>query len=343
MTDELTPRQVAEALGVTPRTVQRWIASGRLAATRVGGRQRVSRSSLLAVAAAVETDAAPPPPRTSRIRTLLIANRGEVVVRVVRTARTLGIRTVGVQAQGDLPPRGMDAVLPVPSYLDGPAQVAAAREAGADAVHPGYGFLAEDPSFATAVVLAGLTWVGPAAAAMAAMADKAAARRRAASLGIPVVPGYDGDRQDDTTLTAEAERIGYSLLIKPSGGGGGKGIHLVASPADLRGALDAARREADRAFGDDRLVLERYLDGARHIEVQVLFDRDGSGIHLGERDCSAQRRNQKIVEESPAPSVSEALRHRMTTAALELARNVGYVGAAPSSSWRSLTSSSSSR
>ena len=159
------------------------------------------------------------------------------------------------------------------------------------------------------------------------MSDKAAARRRAASLGIPVVPGYDGEAQGDAILTAEATRIGYPLLIKPSGGGGGKGIHLVTGPDDLPGALDAARREADRAFSDDRLVLERYLGGARHVEVQVLFDRDGRGIHLGERDCSAQRRNQKIVEESPAPSVSEALRARMTAAALELARSVGYEGA----------------
>ena len=160
MTDELTPRQVAEALGVTPRTVQRWIASGRLPATRVGGRQRVSRSSLSAIA--VETDSPPVvPPRSSRIRTLLIANRGEVVARVARTARSLGIRTLGAQAPDDLAPRGVDSALPVPSYLDGAGQIAAARQAGADAVHPGYGFLAEDPSFAQAVERAGLTWVGP--------------------------------------------------------------------------------------------------------------------------------------------------------------------------------------
>ena len=325
MTDELTPRQVAEALGVTPRTVQRWIAGGRLAATRVGGRQRVSRSSLLAVAGEVE---APPNQSAGRpIRSLLIANRGEVVGRVARTARSLGIRTIGVQAPDDLAPRGMDLTIPVSSYLDGPALVAAAGAAGADAVHPGYGFLAEDPSFATAVLHAGLTWVGPPVGAMAAMADKAAARRRAASLGIPVVPGYDGEGQEQATLTAEAARIGYPLLIKPSGGGGGKGIHLVTNSADLAGALDAARREAERAFGDDRVVLERYLVGARHIEVQVLFDRHGHGIHLGERDCSAQRRNQKIVEESPAPSVSDGLRARMTAAAHELARSVGYEGA----------------
>ena len=325
VTDELTPRQVAELLGVTPRTVQRWIATGRLPAARVGGRRRVSRSSLSAFSG--EGRHAPPSAPAGGIRTLLIANRGEVVGRVARTARRLGIRTVGVQTPGDLAPRGVDATLPVSSYLDGAALVAAALSAGADAIHPGYGFLAEDPSFAESVQDAGLTWVGPPAGAMAAMADKAAARRRAASLGIPVVPGYDGDQQDDATLAAEAERVGYPLLIKPTGGGGGKGIHRVASTAEVVDALRAARREAQRAFADDRLMLERYLEGARHVEIQVLFDRHGHGIHLGERDCSAQRRNQKIVEEAPAPSVSNGLRGRMAAAALELARSVGYEGA----------------
>jgi 3-methylcrotonyl-CoA carboxylase alpha subunit len=325
VTDELTPRQVAGLLGVTPRTVQRWIATGRLPATRVGGRRRVSRSSLSAFAG--EGLDAPLPAPAGRIQTLLIANRGEVVGRVARTARALGIRTIGVQAPDDLPPRGVDASLMVSSYLDGKALIAAALRVGADAVHPGYGFLAEDPAFAEAVQDAGLIWVGPPAGAMAAMADKAAARRRAASLGIPIVPGYDGDRQDDATLTAEAEQVGYPLLIKPTGGGGGKGIHRVASAAELVDAVVAARREAQRAFADDRLMLERYLAGARHIEIQVLFDRRGHGIHLGERDCSAQRRNQKIVEESPAPSVSNGLRGRMAAAALQLARGVGYEGA----------------
>jgi len=326
VTDELTPRQVAEALGVTPRTVQRWIAAGRLPATRVGGRRRVSRSSLSAFTG--EDLAAPGSAAAAgRIGTLLIANRGEVVGRVARTAHRMGVRTVGVQAPDDLPPRGVDATLPVPSYLDGKALIAAAVGAGADAVHPGYGFLAEDPSFAEAVKDAGLTWVGPPGSAMAAMADKASARRRAASLEIPVVPGYDGDQQDDASLAAEAERVGYPLLIKPTGGGGGKGIHVVAGASELPDALEAARREAQRAFADDRLILERYLGGARHIEVQVLFDRHGHGIHLGERDCSAQRRNQKIVEESPAPSVSDDLRARMAAAALQLAHSVAYEGA----------------
>jgi len=285
----------------------------------------VSRSSLSAFGS--EGPNAPRSAPAGRIRTLLIANRGEVVGRVARTARALGIRTIGIQAPEDLPPRGVDASLMVRSYLDGKALIVAAVRVGADAVHPGYGFLAEDPAFAEAVKDAGLIWVGPPAGAMAAMADKAAARRRAASLGIPVVPGYDGDQQDDATLAAEADRIGYPLLIKPTGGGGGKGIHRLASAAELMDALVAARREAQRAFADDRLMLERYLAGARHIEIQVLFDRHGHGIHLGERDCSAQRRNQKIVEESPAPSVSSGLRGRMAAAAVQLARDVGYEGA----------------
>jgi len=326
VTDDLTPRQVAEMLGVTPRTVQRWIASGRLAARRVGGRKRVSRSSLSAFSS-TGVSPAPTRPAARRIGTLLIANRGEVVARVARTARHLGIRSVGVQAPDDAEPRGVDAIFPVPSYLDGPALVAAARAAGVDGVHPGYGFLAEDPAFAEAVELAGLVWVGPPAAAMAAMADKAAARRRAAGLGIPVVPGYDGDLQDDSTLSEQAARIGYPLLVKPRAGGGGKGMHVVADTGDLPDALDAARREASRAFGDDRLILERYLPDARHVEVQLLCDRHGSGIQMGDRDCSAQRRSQKIVEESPAPSVPAATRTRMAAAALELARSVDYHGA----------------
>jgi acetyl-CoA/propionyl-CoA carboxylase, biotin carboxylase, biotin carboxyl carrier protein len=325
--DELTPRQVAESLGVTPRTVQRWIASGRLAATRVGGRQRVSRSSLAAVAGRGAETAALEPQGSRAIRSLLIANRGEVVARVVGTARRLGIRTVGVHAPDDLPPRTVDLAIPVSSYLDGEEMISAALRSGADAVHPGYGFLAEDPAFAEGVARAGLTWVGPPAAAMEAMADKAAARQRAAALGVPVVPGYDGDEQDQATLASVAEQIGYPLLVKPRAGGGGKGIQLVTGPEGLDRALDTARREAGRAFGDDRLMLERYLAGPRHIEIQVLLDTYGNGIHLGERDCSAQRRNQKIVEESPAPSVSPALRDRMGAAALTLASNVAYEGA----------------
>ncbi|HTI29414.1 MAG TPA: biotin carboxylase N-terminal domain-containing protein, partial [Methylomirabilota bacterium] len=302
MTDEtLTPRQVAEELGVTVRTVQRWVADGRLPATRVGGRVRLSRSSLGSVAG-------PPAAQAQRVRALLIANRGEIVQRIARTARRLGIRTVGVHAPDDRPPDGVDLVLPIPSYLDGDALIDAARRAGADAVHPGYGFLAENPAFADAVEQAGLAWVGPPATAISAMGNKAAARHTAAAHGVPIVAGYDGDAQDDDALGAAAEAVGYPLLIKPSAGGGGKGMRVARDPGSLSQELASARREAGRAFGDDRLILERLLEGARHVEVQVLFDAQGHGVHLGERDCSAQRRNQKIIEESPGPSVSAALR-----------------------------------
>ena len=321
MTDEtLTPRQVAEELGVTVRTVQRWVADGRLAANRVGGRVRLSRSSLAAIAGS------PVAPARS-IQALLIANRGEIVQRIARTARRLGIRTVGVHAPDDRPPEGVDLVLPIPGYLEPDAMIDAARRAGADAIHPGYGFLAENPAFATAVGEAGLAWVGPPPTAIAAMGDKAAARRTAAARGVPVAPGYDGDAQDDMTLTAAALEIGYPILVKPSAGGGGKGMRVVRDPARMEEELAAARREAGRAFADERLILERLLEGARHVEVQVLFDAHGDGVHLGERDCSAQRRNQKVVEESPGPSVSAATRERLGSAALEVAGAVGYVGA----------------
>ncbi|MGZ8475593.1 MAG: ATP-binding protein [Candidatus Limnocylindria bacterium] len=318
---ELTPREVAEQLGVTVRTVQRWVASGTLAATRVGGRVRVSRSSLAALSV-------PAVARQERpIRTLLIANRGEIAARVARGARSLGIRVVGVTEEGDRTQPGIDEAHPIRSYLDGDELLSVARLAGADALHPGYGFLAENAEFARAVAAAGLIWVGPPADAIAALGDKATARRRAAEAGVPVLLGYDGSDQQDEGLTAEADRIGFPMLVKPSAGGGGKGMRLVSHVDELRDALAGARREASRAFGDDRLVLERYLPGARHVEVQVLFDGHGGGVHLGERDCSAQRRSQKILEEAPAPSVAPALRERMGEAALVVAGSVGYQSA----------------
>jgi acetyl-CoA/propionyl-CoA carboxylase biotin carboxyl carrier protein len=321
MSDEtLTPRQVAEELGVTVRTVQRWVADGRLPAMRVGGRVRLSRSSLTSVAPGR-------PAPASAIHALLIANRGEIVQRIARTAQRLGIRTVGIHAADDRPPDGVDLALPIPDHLDGAAIIDAARHAGVDALHPGYGFLAENPSFAEAVGRAGLAWVGPPPAAISAMGDKAAARRTAVAQDVPVVPGYDDADQDDAMLAAAAAAIGYPVLIKPSAGGGGKGMRIAREPARLGEELASARREASRAFGDDRLILERLLEGARHVEVQVLFDAHGHGIHLGERDCSTQRRNQKIVEESPGPSVSDELRERLGSAALRVAAAVGYVSA----------------
>ena len=320
MSEDLTPREVAEELGVTVRTVQRWIADGRLAATRVGSRVRVSRSSLSAVA-----DVGAPGRRT--ITVLLIANRGEIAARVARGARQLGLRVIGVRASDDRAPDGAHESHEIGSYLDGDELLAVARHAGADAVHPGYGFLAENAAFAAAVIDAGLTWVGPPPKAIAAMGDKAAARRQAAAQGVPIVPGYDGEAQDDSSLAAEAERVGYPLLVKPSAGGGGKGMRVVRDPGELAEALGAARREAHRSFGDDRLILERYLEGPRHVELQVLFDAHGNGLHLGERDCSAQRRNQKIVEEAPAPAMTPELRTRMGDAAVAVAASVGYENA----------------
>ena len=273
MPDEtLTPRQVAEELGVTVRTVQRWVADGRLAATWVGGRVRMSRSSLGTV---VETPERQP---GKAIRALLIANRGEIVVRIARTARQLGIRTVGVHTPDDRPPDDVDLAVEIPDYLDAGAILDAARRSGADAIHPGYGFLAENAAFAAATERAGLTWVGPPSTAIAAMGDKAAARRTAAAYGVPVTPGYDGEAQDDGTLTAEALRIGLPVLVKPSAGGGGKGMRVVRDAARLGDELASARREAKRAFGDDRLILERLLERARHVEVQVLFDNHGHGV-----------------------------------------------------------------
>ena len=320
MSDDLTPREVAAQLGVTVRTVQRWIADGRLAAARIGSRVRVSRSSLSAVAdMGVRT--------RPTISALLIANRGEIAARVARTARRMGIRVIGVHEAEDPGPDGADESHEIGSYLDGDELLAVARRSGADAVHPGYGFLAENATFAGAVTAAGLAWVGPPARAIAAMGDKAAARRQAAVQGVPTVPGYDGEAQDDARLTAEAEGVGYPLLVKPSAGGGGKGMRVVRAAADLAEALGAARREAHRSFGDDRLILERYLEGPRHVEVQVMFDVQGSGLSMGERDCSAQRRNQKIVEEAPAPAVTPELRARMGDAAVAVAASVGYVNA----------------
>lgn len=323
MRDELTPREVAEELGVAVRTVQRWIASGRLPAQRIGSRVRVSRSSLSAVAG----EQAAPRGEHLPIRTLLIANRGEIVERIARSARGLGVRTIGVHATDERAPSGVDEAHPITTYLDAEALLEVARRSGADALHPGYGFLAENAAFASAVTRAGLRWIGPPASAIAAMGDKAAARQRADAAGARTVPGYDGDVQDDATLQREAERIGFPLLVKPSAGGGGKGMHVVRVAANLAEALGAAQREAARAFGDDRLILERYLSGSRHVEIQVLFDTHGHGVHLGERDCSAQRRNQKVVEEAPAPSVSPELRERMGAAAVRAAAAVGYASA----------------
>jgi acetyl-CoA/propionyl-CoA carboxylase, biotin carboxylase, biotin carboxyl carrier protein len=312
MSDELSPSQAAARIGTTTRSVQRWIASGRLPARRVGGRWRVAIDAIDALVPSSDARAG-----TSVIRTLFVANRGEIAARVARTCDRLGIRVVTPDTEG---PHALD-------LLDAAAVVAAAAAAGADALHPGFGFLAENAAFAEAVEAAGIRWVGPPPKAIRAMGDKAAARRLAAGLGVPVLAGYDGADQSDRALADAAAAIGFPLLVKPAAGGGGKGMRVVRDAQWLVDALAAARREATAAFGDDRLILERLVEGGRHVEIQVLFDAYGDGLHLGERDCSIQRRHQKVLEESPSPAIDPVTRDRLGEAALTLARAVGYINA----------------
>ena len=321
--DPIGPTEAAKRLGVSPRTVQRWLREGRLPQVRVGSRLKVDAAAL---APRPETGAA-----TRPIRRLLVANRGELVVRIARTCATLGIRSLALVAEDQVRAwwtSAADELVPLRgSYLDAAAVLDAARRAEADAIHPGYGFLAESASFAEAVVAAGMRWVGPPAGAMRALGDKQQARRVAIEVGVPVVPGYDGDDQSDAALAEAAAQIGYPVLVKPSAGGGGKGMHVVAQAADLAEALATARREARAGFADDRLILERYLGRARHVEVQLLCDELGNAVHLGERECSLQRRHQKVIEEAPSPAVDDELRDRLGRAALTLAQAAGYVGA----------------
>jgi 3-methylcrotonyl-CoA carboxylase alpha subunit len=270
------------------------------------------------------------------IRRLLIANRGEIAIRIARGARELGIVPVGVYSDADedaLFREAMDASLrlgPGPaseSYLDGEKIVAAAKSLGADAIHPGYGFLSERASFARLVIESGLVFVGPPPDAIAAMGSKIDAKRRVREAGVPVVPGYDGDDQSEPRLREEAGRIGTPLLIKASAGGGGRGMRVVDDLARFGEALASARREAQAAFGDDAVLLERYLRRPRHIEFQILADAHGTTVHLGERECSIQRRHQKVIEEAPSVALDPALRARMGEAAVNAARSVGYTNA----------------
>jgi len=266
---------------------------------------------------------------------LLIANRGEIAVRVIRACHEMGIRSVAVYSDADrLSPHVLLAGEAIPigpapaaeSYLRADAIIEAARRTGAQAVHPGYGFMAESPAFALRVEEAGLVFVGPPAAAIAAMGDKTAARKRMMAAGVPVVPGSDPVANAGEALP-EAERIGWPVLLKAAAGGGGKGMRVVASEADLPRALEAAGREAGQAFGDSRLYIEKYLPSPRHIEIQVLADAYGEVVHLGERECSIQRRHQKLIEEAPSPAVDAHLRKRMGDVAVAAARAVDYVGA----------------
>ncbi len=269
--------------------------------------------------------------------TLLVANRGEIARRVIRSARTMGLRTVAVYSDADRhAPHVTEADLsvclgpaaPGESYLSIKAIIAAAGRAGAEAIHPGYGFLSENANFARACSEAGLVFVGPRAETIATMGDKAAAKAAMASAGLPCLPGADlDDPDDDVALRTAADRIGYPVMLKAVAGGGGRGMRRVDTPDALPGALRAARAEAASAFGDDRVMLERALIATRHVEIQVLGDRHGSVIHLGERDCSVQRRNQKLVEEAPCPGIDAAQRTRMGEAAVRAAAAIGYEGA----------------
>ena len=270
------------------------------------------------------------------ITTLLVANRGEIARRIFRTARQMGLATVAVYSDADAQaPHVREADQAVrlgpaaarESYLNVAAVLEAARASGADAIHPGYGFLSENADFAEAVMAAGLTWVGPPPTAIRAMGLKDAAKALMIEAGVPVTPGYHGENQDPAHLAVQAEQIGYPVLIKAVAGGGGKGMRKVEQAADFAEALGAARREASAAFGDDRVLLETYVARPRHIEVQVFGDRHGQVVHLFERDCSLQRRHQKVIEEAPAPGMSPEVRKAVCAAAVRAAQAVDYVGA----------------
>ncbi|RYF40301.1 MAG: ATP-grasp domain-containing protein, partial [Comamonadaceae bacterium] len=270
------------------------------------------------------------------MKRLLIANRGEIARRIIRTAGRMGIETVAVYSQPDAGALHVrEATLAFPlggstsaeSYLRIDRILEAARATGADALHPGYGFLSENADFAQAVVEAGLLWVGPPAAAIRALGSKSGCKQLAQSRGVPCLPGYQGEDQTDARFAAEAERIGYPVMVKAAAGGGGRGMRLVTEAAALAAAVQSARSEALSAFGSGELLLERALLQPRHVEVQVFADVQGHCIHLGERDCSVQRRHQKIIEETPSPAVDADLRARMGRCAVELAQAAGYVGA----------------
>ena len=267
---------------------------------------------------------------------VLVANRGEIAVRVMRSARALGYRSVAVYSAADtgaLHTRVADQALyigpspPRESYLHIERVVDAARRAGAGAIHPGYGFLSENADFARACAAAGIVFVGPSPQAIELMGNKAAAKARMLAAGVPCIPGYQGEKQSDAALLAEAARIGVPLMVKAAAGGGGRGMRLVRDMSELPSALAAARSEAGGAFGSDQLILERAISGARHVEVQIVGDQHGHYLHLGERDCSVQRRHQKVIEEAPCPVMSAALREAMGAAAVTAARSIDYCGA----------------
>ncbi len=271
-----------------------------------------------------------------RFHKILIANRGEIACRIIQTVRRLGMGSVAVYSSADRDAMHVELAdeafcigpaAAAESYLDAAAIINACALSGADAVHPGYGFLAENDGFAEACEQAGVVFIGPPVPAMRAMASKDAALDLAASVGVPILPGYRGDDQSDAAFAEAAAEIGYPLLVKPVAGGGGKGMRVVASAAEMKAALASSRREARSSFADDRLLLEKYLLRPRHIELQIFADQQGNVVHLFDRECSIQRRHQKIVEEAPAPGLSERLRERMADTAITLARTIDYRGA----------------
>jgi len=267
---------------------------------------------------------------------ILIANRGEIAFRIIKTCRAMDIATVAVYSEADaesLHAAAADERVPIgpapaaESYLRGEAIIEAAKQTGADAIHPGFGFLSENADFARAVRAADLTFIGPPADAIEVMGSKMRAKNRVAAAGVPLIPGYSGEDQRLGTLQAEAEKVGYPLLIKASAGGGGKGMRIVREAARFQAELETAKREAKSAFGDDAVLLEKLLLRPRHIEIQVFGDDHGNTVHLFERECSIQRRHQKIIEETPSIAVNESLRQEMSAAAVAAARSVGYANA----------------
>ncbi|WP_370363698.1 acetyl/propionyl/methylcrotonyl-CoA carboxylase subunit alpha [Pandoraea sp. XY-2] len=271
----------------------------------------------------------------SSIKRLLIANRGEIAARVIRSAHAMGIETVAVYSDADadsphvrMATRAVCIGAPpaTASYLNIAAIVQAAQRAGADAIHPGYGFLSENAAFAQACVDAGLTFVGPSAHAIRVMGDKAEAKVFMREAGLPCIPGYDGEAQDAGALAEAAARIGYPVIVKATAGGGGRGMRVVEDAGGFQRALESARSEALAAFGSERMIVERVVREPRHIEIQVLVDRYGNGVHFGERDCSVQRRHQKVIEEAPAPGLPVETRERMGSAAVAAAIALGYEG-----------------
>ncbi|HNR76858.1 MAG TPA: biotin carboxylase N-terminal domain-containing protein, partial [Parvularculaceae bacterium] len=267
------------------------------------------------------------------IRKLLIANRGEIAVRIMKTAKSRGVRTVAVYSDADanaMHVRCADEAARIgpaeaaQSYLKIDAIIDAVKRTGADAVHPGYGFLSERAAFAQACEANGIIFIGPPASAIEAMGDKAESKRRMIAAGVPCIPGYQDEDQSDSRLIKEAEKIGFPVMLKASAGGGGRGQRIVHGPTELKEAIASARRESESAFGDGRLIIEKAVVGARHVEIQVMADAHGACLYLGERDCSLQRRRQKVIEEAPSPAITPDIRKRMGEAAVEAARAVDY-------------------